>query len=147
MIRNSDSWDLVDQKTTLVCGYMGHAALMSAELVLAGSVEEIGDKIIGKIAMQMDRSVREAEVTERARMAVQISSMCVMFEVSSSIFLLLMLLLEMHLGDDNLGNAALSRGLGGKVQCVVHNAYSCRCRPSSSRYEPCNHQAASHRCD
>ena len=61
----------------------------------------------------------EAYTKQRARNAVQISNMCVVSEVASSIILLILLLVEMWLGEGRLGEAMLSKGLGAKARITA----------------------------
>ena len=92
----------------------------------AGNVEDIGDRITASLEEQItgafEKSRAEAKATQRARVAVQISSMAVASEVGSSIIILVLLGLEIKLGGVDAGEAALSKGLGSEAKIrAVYN--------------------------
>lgn len=115
----SNSWGAVANMITTWFGRAGHIVVVAAEAA-AGNVEDIGDRIGASLEEQitgvMENSKAKAEATQRARQAVQISSMCVASEVGSSIIILILLILEIMLGDNNAGDSALSKGLGAEAK-------------------------------
>eukprot|EP00519_Triparma_laevis_P011849 CAMPEP_0182521730 /NCGR_PEP_ID=MMETSP1321-20130603/46271_1 /TAXON_ID=91990 /ORGANISM="Bolidomonas sp., Strain RCC1657" /LENGTH=377 /DNA_ID=CAMNT_0024729763 /DNA_START=1108 /DNA_END=2239 /DNA_ORIENTATION=- len=124
VLRDSDSYYILSDVVTKLFGLFGHCLVMLAE-VAAGNTDHVAEQIerttsIPSVEDRRKRNKKHNLQIQRERVTVQISSLCIVSEVSSSLAVLCLVVME-YLIDrgknaDLLGDSMLTTGLGDNVR-------------------------------
>lgn len=125
VLRDSDSYHIFSDVITKLFGLFGHLLIMFADIV-AGNTDHVGERIERTTSRMSDVEDRRKRNTnynvqvQRERVTVQISSLCVVSEICSSLAVLTLVVVEYLIdkGDDSflLGDPCLTTGLGDDVR-------------------------------